>query len=110
MSVEKTPSGKNILELFYYPVLLGVFFWADVALAQISGAPAGFENFVKTTISVVQGLALVGCTLAFIRVGMKFNDGDPDAMRALKNTAIGTAIVAGAAALLQFVKGFFVIS
>ncbi len=93
-----------------YALLIGTFFVADKALAQVGDIPAGpsgFSTFVGDAIILVQAVALVGCTLSFVRVGMKFNEGDPNAMQSLRNTAIGTGIVAGAAAILQWVKTFF---
>ncbi|MFC1609851.1 TrbC/VirB2 family protein [Myxococcota bacterium] len=78
--------------------------WASTAWAQV-GDMSRFSTLAQTAITWLQGLALVGCVLGFIRVGYMYNQGDDRAPTSLKNTAIGTAIVAGAAVIMQFIKG-----
>lgn len=74
------------------------------AHAQVGGDMNRFNTLAASGITWVQGLALLGCVLGFIRVGYMFSQGDDRAGPALKNTAIGTAIVAGATIIMQFIK------
>ena len=81
--------------------------YASDALAQSIGNMTRFESLASTAIRIVQGLALVGCVAGFIRVGLMYSQGDDRAPASLKNTGIGTAVVAGAAIIMEFVRSAF---
>ena len=75
----------------------------SIALAQV-GDLQSFNTTATNLITWVQGLAMLGGVVGFIRVGYMYTQGDDRAAQALKNTGIGTAIIAGATILMQFIK------
>ena len=80
-----------------------IYLWAANALAQV-GDMARFNSLANTSISWLQGIALLGAVAGFVRVGYMYTQGDDRASQSLKNTGIGAAIIAGATILMQFVK------
>lgn len=92
---------RRDLALFFF---VAVYLWTDRALAQAIGTMTRFNTLANTSISWIQGLALLGAVLGFVRVGYMYTQGDQHASESLKNTGIGAAIIAGATILMQFVK------
>ncbi|MFH1810560.1 MAG: hypothetical protein ABIJ09_17595 [Pseudomonadota bacterium] len=78
-----------------------------LAAGGVGGDMGRFGDLINTGITWLQGLALAGCAIGFIRSGVMYNSGDPQARDAAKGAAMGAAVVAGAVIIVQFVKGFF---
>jgi NADH:ubiquinone oxidoreductase subunit 6 (subunit J) len=77
---------------------------ARVAFAQSYGGLSQFTSLASSVLTFVQAIALLGAVLGFIRAGAMYYQGDDRASSALKNAAIGTAVIAGATIIMQFIK------
>lgn len=77
--------------------------------AYAAGAiPAQFNELADTIVKFLQGIGITISAIGFIVAGIKYNSGDQSAKDQAKNAIIGSALIAGAVVLAQFVKGFFV--
>lgn len=74
-----------------------------IAYAQV-GDLQTFNSTATQAISWLQGIAMLGVVVGFIRVGWMYSQGDDRAPQAFRNTGIGGAVIAGATVLMQFIK------
>ncbi len=70
--------------------------------------PAQFADLANSIVKFLQGIGITISAIGFIVAGIKYNSGDQSAKDQAKNAVIGSALIAGAVVLAQFVKGFFV--
>ena len=85
-------------------IVMALLLWASDAHAQMAGDLSRFNDLANSVITVVQGLALLGGVIGFVRVGVMYYQGDDRAPASLKNAGIGTAMVAGATIIMEFIK------
>lgn len=71
------------------------------------GGMSKFTDLMKTTMDWLQGVGLVVATGGFVLAGLRYVTGDQDAKQWAKSAFIGCALIAGAAVLVGFIKGFF---
>jgi hypothetical protein len=95
-------SRAKHLELVAVVAVVSLF--AESASAQ---ELTQFNNLATRIVQILQGIGVVVSAIGFITAGIKYNSGDPGAKEQAKNAVIGSALVAGAVVLAQFVKGFF---
>ena len=85
---------------------------ALIALATPAHAagdvPAQFADLANSIVKFLQGIGITISAIGFIVAGIKYNSGDQSAKDQAKNAVVGSALIAGAVVLAQFVKGFFV--
>ena len=86
-----------------FVVFVSIVLVAGDAHAQLDQ----FDNLATTIVKILQGIGIAISAIGFIVAGVKFNSGDPSAKDQAKNAVIGSALIAGAVILAQFVKGFF---
>ena len=70
--------------------------------------PAQFSDLATSIVKFLQGIGITISAIGFIVAGIKYNSGDQSAKEQAKNAVYGSALIAGAVVLAQFVKGFFV--
>ena len=76
--------------------------------AHAAGELGQFNALASGIVTFLQGIGLTISAIGFIIAGIKYNSGDQSAKDQAKNAIIGSAMIAGAVVLAQFVKGFFV--
>lgn len=96
---KKLNTGFLAFSAWIYTMALG-----STALAQNIGKLKKFDDTLHSVLTWAQGIGLALVVLGFVRVGVMYSQGDDRAPVHLKNTAIGGAIIAGAAIIVQFIK------
>ena len=92
----------------YVPMLAAIVLVAASPAYAQGQLPSGFSDLATTIVKFLQGIGVTISAIGFIVAGVKYNSGDPSAKEQAKNAVIGSALIAGAVVLAQFVKGFFV--
>lgn len=92
----------------YLPILVTLIVVAASPAYAQGQVPTAFGDLATSIVKFLQGIGITISAIGFIVAGIKYNSGDPSAKEQAKNAVIGSALIAGAVVLAQFVKGFFV--